>query len=193
MRRLTAVTLLSLVALSGCGGSNASPPAGRTQLPCPAKPTGNLCIRVVAQHLRLGDVIGYLVSSESTLTNTTWRLVLSSYPCDPGYGAQPRCRATGVFPGPARHGLPPAATSCRVPSTGAVTTAPPGCHDTVAQAMGTHGDWAGMDPLSQGKPMTFGHPVWLCVSEEVLAGAWQSPVTDGPTPPRACSALAGRS
>lgn len=188
-RRLAAVTLLSLVALCGCGGSTGSPPAVRAQLPCPAKPTGDLCIRLVAHHLQLEDAIGYLVSSGSTLTNATWRLVLTSYPCNPGYDAQPRCSATGAFPGPARHGLPPGATSCRVPSTGAITTAPPGCHDTLAQAMATHGDWAGLDLLAQGKPKTFAHPVWLCVSEQVLAGAWRSPVSDAPTPPRACSAL----
>lgn len=190
VRRLTALLVLSLLAVSGCAQSHASTPAAEGRLPCPAKPTGALCIKVFAHHLEVDDAIGYLVSSEPTLMNKTWRLVLTSYSCDPGEAVQPKCAASGVFPGPTRHGLPPAATSCRVPATGAITTAPPGCHDTVAQAMGSHGDWAGLVQLGDGKPMTFPHRVWLCVSEQVLSGIWSPPdPRDSPTPLRACERL----
>jgi hypothetical protein len=181
---------LSLIALFGCSASQSSSPATHSQLPCPAKPNGALCIRVFAHHLELDDAVGYLVSSGTTLLNTTWRLVLTSYRCDPGYQVQPRCNASGVFPGPTRHGLPPAATSCRVPGAGVITTTPAGCHDTLAQAMATHGDWTGLGLLAQGKPMTFAHPVWLCVSEQVFTGAWKdTSAADSPTPLRACSAI----
>jgi len=190
VRRLAALLVLSLLAVCGCTQSKASTPVGQSHLPCPAKPTGALCIKVFAHDLQVDDAIGYLVSSEPTLMNKTWRLVLTTYNCDPGKGVQPRCAASGVFPGPTHHGLPPAATSCRVPATGATTTTPPGCHDTVAQAMATHGDWAGLTLLAQGKPMTLTHRVWLCVSEEVLSGTWSPPDTrDSPTPLRACDRL----
>lgn len=189
VRHLVAATSLSLIVV-GCSTSNGSLPATRAQLPCPAKPTGSLCIRVFAHHLELRDAIGYLVSSEPTLANTTWRLVLTSYRCDPGRSLRPRCAPSDVFPGPSRHGLPPAATSCRMPATGAITTTAPGCHDTLAQEMATHGDWTGLDQLARGEPMAFAHPVWLCVSEQVLTDAWRQPDAEAsPTPPRACAAL----
>src|SRR5947209_5848046 len=168
VRRFAVAGLLSLIALVGCGTSRTSLLAAHVHLPCPAKPTGALCIRVFAHHLELDDAIGYLVSSEPTLENTTWRLVLTTYNCDPGRGVEPRCSPSRVFPGPTRHGLPPAASSCRSPATGAITATPPGCHDTLAQEMATHGDWTGLDQLAQGKPMTFAHPAWLCVSEQVF-------------------------
>jgi len=191
VRRLAAVALLGLIALVGCSTSKTSSlPTAHVQLPCPAKPTGTLCIRVFAHHLELDDAVGYLVSSEPSLENKTWRLVLTSYDCDPGHGVRSRCAPSGVFPGPIRHGLPPAATSCRSAATGAITTTPAGCHDTLTQAMATHGDWAGLDQLAQGKPMTFAHPVWLCVSEQVFKDTWKQPDTEAsPTPTRACSAL----
>lgn len=183
---------LILLGVTGCSSSTAAPTAARLGLPCPAKPTGALCIRVLAHHLRVDDVIGYLASSEPVLTGQTWRLVLSTFPCDPGLAARPRCAPTSAFPGPIRHGEPPAATSCRVPAGGVVVTAPAGCHDTLAQAMGSQGDWTGFDPLStQDKPVTFNKPVWLCVSEQLLTSqGWQSPNDQSsPTPPRACKAL----
>jgi len=110
VRRLAALLVLSLLAVCGCTQSKASTPVGQSHLPCPAKPTGALCIKVFAHDLQVDDAIGYLVSSEPTLMNKTWRLVLTTYNCDPGKGVQPRCAASGVFPGPTHHGLPPAAT-----------------------------------------------------------------------------------
>ena len=192
-RLCAALVVLSLAGLVGCSSSSSvSANGAEASLPCSAKPTGNLCIRVFSHHLEVDDVIGYIVSSQPTLAGRTWRLVLTSYSCDPGVARQPKCNASGEFPGPTRRGLPPVATSCRASATGAVVTEPPGCHDTLGQAVGSLGDWAGFEPLAtQDKPVKFNSPVWLCVSEQLLTGSgWQQPSDRlSPTPARACKAL----
>ena len=189
-----ALAAVAVQVLAGCGSASPMSPTASRGLPCPAKPTGALCIKVVSHHLEVNDVIGYIVSSEPTLSGRTWRLVLNTYPCDPGQAAQPMCPANGEFPGPARHDLPPAATSCRASATGAVATAPSGCHDTLGQAMGSLGDWAGFEPLTtKDQPVTFKTAVWLCVSEQLLlTNEWRSPDNAlAPTPRRACKAVHG--
>lgn len=147
-----------------------------------AYPFRDLCIKVIrgADPATVGDVIGYLSSSGTSLDGKTWRLVLNRYSCDPQAG----CGPAKVYPGPTRHGPPPASTSCRVTGTGTMVTAPPDCHDTLAQAMATHGDWAGFYRLADGQARRFASGIWLCVSEQVrVGGSWPAP---RPAVARAC-------
>jgi hypothetical protein len=138
--------------LAGCGGSNA------VSLPCSPQPHGQLCIKLVRSNGKVTDVIGYLAASDLPLTGKTWRLVVS---------------AEGKsFDGPMRHGNPPRATSCR-DSSGMTVTAPTGCHDTLASAYATLGDFPGLHlPPASGTR--------LCVAEQLRNGnSWRA--KDPPT------------
>jgi hypothetical protein len=159
-----------------------SQPAPPSQ--CPAKPNGALCIRMFANHTTVNDVVGYLSSSESTLTAKTWRLELAAYGCDPGQGVKTRCTPSTTYPGPTRTGQPPESSSCRT-ANGTVLTGPPGCHNTLAQAMASHGDWSGLHSPTK----TLASRTWFCVSEETQRnGTWQDPDAT-PTPRRACAVV----
>jgi hypothetical protein len=138
--------------LAGCGGSNA------LSLPCSPQPHGGLCIKLVRTNGKVSDVIGYLSASDLPLTGRTWRLALSA-------GGE-------SFDGPTRHGNPPRATSCRDASGNTVTT-PTGCHDTLASAYASLGDFPGLQlPPASGTR--------LCVSEQLRSGnSWR--VEDPPT------------
>lgn len=179
--------LAGAVLLSGCGAAS-----GSTVLPayagtlCPPQPNGKPCIKVLARGRLVKDVIGYLSASDSPLARRTWRLVLSRYDCDPGAGAEPRCAATATYPGPTRHGRPLRQTSCRTQS-GRTVTSPTGCHDTLAQELGSFGDWAGL-----AVPKRFASGTWLCVTEQIrVAGAWRQPQRKLATyPTRACAVVA---
>ncbi len=183
---LQIAVVTAAVALSGCGSTSTAVSAG---LPCAPQPHGSLCIKVLPVNHAVGDVIAYLAASQWPLADRTWRLALTEYGCDPGTQAQPSCRASGTYPGPARHGPPPRITSCR--ANGTVVTAPSGCHDTLAQELASFGDFAGFYRFGEGKPHTFTSRVWLCVSEQVrLDGFWRPAVRGvAPTPLRACAAV----
>jgi hypothetical protein len=182
---LTAAALLAAAGLAGCGST--SHVDSSATLPCAARPDGALCIKLIADHATVRDVIAYLSSSGSPLVGKRWRLTLGRYACDPGTSTRPNCAALAVYPGPTRHGPPPVSTSCRT-SSGTVVTAPTGCHDTLAQETGTLGAWAGFYRLGEGKPKTFASRTWLCVSEETEAGgSWR--LSSAPLPLRACAAV----
>ena len=137
---------------------------------------------MLAQGRVVKDVIGYLSASDSPLAGKTWRLVLSRYDCDPGSATQPKCSAAATYPGPTRHGRPPRQTSCRTQSGTTVTT-PTGCHNTLAQQLGSFGDWSGLT-----LPERFASSTWLCVSEQIRrGGGWRQPDRALATyPVRAC-------
>jgi hypothetical protein len=179
------VALAACLMLAGCGSAG---PRLSASLPCPAKPDGMLCIKVIhsSDRATVNDVVGYLASSGTSLSGKTWRLALNRYACDPQSGCEP----AATYPGPTRHGLPPEATSCRTVG-GETVTAPAGCHDTLAQAMASLGDWAGFYGLAAGRPKTFGSRVWLCVAEQVMAGgSWRQPDrVVAPTASGACSSV----
>ena len=141
--------------LAGCGGSGGSNPLG---LPCSPQPHGRLCIKLVSSNGKVSDVVGYVAATDLPLTGKTWRLALS----DGGES----------FHGPTRHGNPPRATSCRDANGNTVTT-PIGCHDTLASAYATNGDFPGLHlPLASGTR--------LCISEQLRNGnSWR--VQDPPT------------
>jgi hypothetical protein len=170
--------LLGLIGLlwsqAGCSSSH----RGLTD-PCPPAAAGRLCINVITDHAGVTDVIGYLSASDSPLAGRTWRLALSIYPCDPGAGP-PACAATATYPASSQTGTPPTSTYCRSTS-GAQLTSPPGCHNTETEALATHDDFRGFLPTANGvpQPRTFTTRTWLCVSEQLRAGAtWaEGPVT----------------
>lgn len=171
-------------ALSGCGSASASPslPPYAGAL-CPAQPNGEPCIKVLDRGHVVRDVIGYLSASDSPLAGKTWRLVLSRYDCGPGSAAPPTCSTAVTYPGPTRHGNPPRQTSCRTQSGETVTT-PSGCHNTLAQELGSFGDWSGLT-----LPKRFPSSTWLCVAEQIRVGrAWRQPDKALATyPVRACT------
>jgi hypothetical protein len=178
--------LAGSLALSGCGSASGAPgiPSYAGTL-CPAQPSGEPCVKVLDRGHVVDDVIGYLSASDSPLAGKTWRLVLSRYSCDPASAARPKCSPAAIYPGPTRHGLPPARTSCRTQSGETVTT-PNGCHNALAQQMGSFGDWSGF-----ALPTRFPSRTWLCVSEQIrVGGSWRQP--DGALatqPVRACAAV----
>lgn len=171
-----------VLALAACGGSRS------LSLPCAPKPTGALCIKVFHDGRTVKDAVAYLSASESPLDHRTWRLVLNRYACDPGSRPRPSCRTAATYPGSARQGNPPVSVYCRkVSGTEAmVITTPSGCHDTLAQALASFGDFAGFTA-----PKSFSSPGWLCVSEQLrVNGSWRQASGDlAPTPLRACAAV----
>jgi hypothetical protein len=185
------VLLTIVVAATACSSSSSS------QLPtlplngsCPPKPHGGaLCVKVFADKGVVSDLIGYLASANSPLKGKRWRLVLTSYQCDPGIGAVPACRPAKSFPAAARHGVPPVATFCRQPN-GQADTSSPGCHNTLATEYASMGAWRGFPFGARAYPLT--HKTWLCVSEQIASGkAWTSPPpAQEPSPIRACAAVA---
>src|SRR5689334_13478387 len=98
-RRAAAVSVLVALAAAGLVGCSSKPPGlgSTSSTECPAKPSGALCIRVVADHATVDDVVGYLSSSESTLGAKTWRLVLTTYGCDPGQGVRSKCGPSATY------------------------------------------------------------------------------------------------
>jgi hypothetical protein len=183
--------LIAALLLVGCGSaSGGAVPHPSPTLPCAAKPNGALCIKVFADGATVRDVIAYLSASNSQLAGKTWRLVLDRYACDPGAQPRAQCGPAGIYPGPTRHGVPPASSFCKT-NSGETVTAPSGCHDTLAQELASFGDWQGFYLLGEGKPKTFASRVWLCVSEQIRAGgSWRGPaVRLAPTPLRACSSV----
>lgn len=182
-----ATALVVCVGLASCSSSSPAVVRAPNRQPCAAKPHGALCIKVFADGSSVHDVAGYLSATDSPLAGQSWRLVLTSYPCDPGTAPVPRCALNATYPGPTRSGAPPLATSCRNTKTGAMTTTPPGCHDTLAEEIGTHGDWSGF--MTTGQTVTLAKRTWLCVSEQLRAnGAWQQATgRSAPQPIRACS------
>lgn len=190
MRRRWWFAALGFVALTACSsdggvptGSGARPP-GKT--PCAPAASGALCITLVTAHHEVQDVIGYLSASNSPLAGQDWRLVLSAYPCRPGTAASPACAPSGSYPGPVRHGVPPASTHC-VTQHGAVVSDAPGCHDTLAEQLAIFGDWSGFAP--HGLPVTFAHKTWLCVTEQIRTGeTWAVAAgSEATAPVRACA------
>jgi hypothetical protein len=186
LRKVVAAVAVLLGAAACSSGSSPGPP-----LPfgdqCAAKPQGGaLCIKVLATNGVVGDVIGYLSSTESPLKGKAWRLVLSSYRCDPGTGATPSCTPTKSYPTAAHHGVPPIETFCRR-ANGETDTTSPGCHNTLDSEYASRGDWPGFPFSSKG--YTVRQAIWLCVSEQIAAGkTWTSPVA-APAPARACSGV----
>jgi hypothetical protein len=160
MARVTGILGAAVAALllAGCGGSSPHP----NGLPCDPQPHGQLCVTLVSSNGKVGDVIGYLAASGLPLTGKTWRLVVST-------GGK-------SFDGPVRHGNPPRATFCRDASGNTVTT-PTGCHDTLAAAYASFGDFPGLHlPLAAGTR--------VCISEQLQSGkSWRA--KDPPT--AACS------
>jgi hypothetical protein len=153
--------VLALAGLAGCGGS--SNPLG---LPCNPQPHGALCIKVFRDGRKVTDAIGYLAASNSPLAGKTWRISL---------------RAAGrTYPGPTRHGNPPRATFCR-DANGTTVSTPIGCHDTLASAYASMGDFAGFD-----LPKSLPSNAHLCVFEQIEYGSSWRTVT---TPASACTAL----
>jgi hypothetical protein len=183
-RSVVGVAALAItLAFSGCGATARSvAPAPAAVVLCAAQPNGAPCIKVLQYNHAVHDVIGYLSASHSPLAGRTWRLVLSRYGCDPGSGARPRCSAAATYPGPARHGRPPVQTSCR--ENGVTVTTPRGCHNTLAQEMGSFGDWAGFS-----LPKRFASRAWLCTAEQIrIGGSWREPDRAlATTPVRACA------
>ena len=177
---LTAL-VLTVSVLSACSSSK---PSG--SVPCAASPSGTVCIKVMKTGNSVGDVLAYLSASESPLDGHTWRLSLDAYSCNPGTAGQAACSVTSSYPGPTRSGPPQLSTSCRT-SSGAMTTTPPGCHDTLAEQLATFGDWKGFVTL----PHTYTQRTWLCVSEQVETGTTWATATGAlaTKPVRACSAV----
>ena len=134
------------------------------------------------------DVVGYLASTDSPLQGVRWRLTLDTYACDPGTGTTPSCSPTHSYPGITRRGVPPIETSCRQPD-GSTDTTSPGCHDTLAAAYASHGDWPSFDVT--GKGFAVHTKTWFCLSEQVLSsGTWTTPAPPlRPVLPRACSSV----
>lgn len=188
--RAGVVVLASLLGAVGCSGS-AGLPTPSFNNPCPAKPQGGgLCINVMSVNGVVRDVIGYLSLRDSPLAGRRWRLVLSSYGCDPGTGPTPACAASKTYPTAARHGMPPLETFCRQ-ANGDTNTASPGCHDALAAEYASQGAWIGF-PGSDGKGYRVGHQTWLCIAEQTASGhTWTTP-TPQPTPPRACSSITSK-
>lgn len=156
-----AALALAMLVLAGCGGSLFAGPAflvpsrslASPSLPCRPQPRGALCLKVFKESGKVGDVIAYLSASGSPLTGRTWRLDLT-------YGR------SASFPTRAHHGNPLEVTSCR-DSQGHTVTTGNGCHDTLAEAVATFGDFRGLR-----MPMA-SVPVPLCVREQVLEnGRW---------------------
>jgi hypothetical protein len=145
-----------------------------------------LCIKILSDKGTIGDVFGYLASSESPLAGTHWRLVLNSYHCDPGTSATASCAPVDTYPGPTRHGVPPINSYCR--SDGTTDTTSAGCHNTLASETGTHGDWSGLTLADHG--LTVRQKTWLCVSEQVRSSRGWVEAPSEPAPRRACSAVA---
>jgi hypothetical protein len=181
---MAVAVLLGAVA---CSSGSSGPPVPRFSDPCAAKPQGGaLCIKVLASSGVVGDAIGYLSSTESPLKGKDWRLVLSSYRCDPGTGATPNCAPMKSYPTPTHHGVPPVQTYCRL-ANGETDTTSPGCHNTLDSEYASHGDWSGFPFTSKGYAAR--HATWLCVSEQIAAGkTWTSPAL-APVPARACSGV----
>ena len=178
--------VLALVGISG-GCSSGHPLTPSAPLPCVARPSGTLCIHLASHGTTLEDAVGYLSASSWPPVDSPWRLVLTSYSCDPGTSAESSCQPTGSFPGPERRGPPPLSNTCRAPGSPLTVSSPIRCHDMLAQEMATHGDWSGFYDFSQGRPQQFRSPTWFCVSEQVLtAGTWGPPARS-PTPARACA------
>ena len=182
---VVAAVLLGVTACDS-GSSDRPTPFSR---PCLAEPQGgHLCIKMFASNGSVRDVVGYLSSTDSPLQGTRWRLTLDTFTCDPGTGITPSCRATHSYPGAARRGAPPIETSCRQPD-GSTDTTSPGCHDTLASAYASVGDWPRFDV--SGKGYVVREKTWFCISEQVAsAGKWTSPSPAlRPTAARACSAV----
>lgn len=141
--------------LAGCGSSSPASPPNQTL--CTPKPQGALCLKLFRDGGRVTDVIAYLASSGPALTGKTWRLAL-------GWGE------SGIAPGRSRHGNPPAAAVCGDSHAA-------GCDDTLAEAVASHGDFAGFSvPVAS-------VPAPLCVHEQLQEnGKW----IDGPAKP-ACA------
>jgi hypothetical protein len=181
---LGVAALAAAPALAGCGSASGSAiPASDPMRLCAPQPHGAVCIKVFHDNGTVTDVIGYLSATDSPLAGTTWRLVLGRYSCDPGSAAKPSCTAAATYPGPTRHGRPPRQTSCRAQSGQTVTT-PSGCHDTLAQALATFGDWSGFSV-----PKRLASSTWLCVAEQIrVGGEWREPDrTMATSPVRACA------
>jgi len=179
--------LIVAAAACGSGSSNSSP--GFSD-PCLAKPQGGaLCIKVYADDGTVRDVIGYLSSKESPLEGRRWRLLLSTYPCDPGTDAKPACARTKSYPATAHRGTPTIESSCRRPN-GASDRKPPGCHNTLESEYASQGDWT-LFPLA-GKGLHVRQRTWFCVSEQIwVGGKWvAAPPQLSPDPIRACSGAA---
>ena len=182
--------IVILLCTTACSASvHLGSPVPKLSNQCAAKPGGGaLCIHVLKVNGGVGDVIGYLASTESPLKGKHWRLVLSSYGCDPGTGTTPACSPVDVYPTATRHGTPPVQTYCRR-ADGTLDRTSPGCHNTLAADYASFGDWGGFAVGSDGyRPA---QETWLCVSEQINSeSGWTSPVTgSAPTPVRACSAV----
>ena len=122
--------------------------------------------RAYNDHLSVNDVIGYLSASESPLAGKTWRLVLTA-------GGR-------TYPGVTRNGNPPIEISCREAEGHAITTGT-GCHDTLASAYASTGDFPGFK-----LPQSLTSGTELCIAEQVeSAGTWHTMTT----PARACSTV----
>ena len=187
-RRFEAALVTMMMCLTGCTSATHVPsPSGPS--PCPTQPGGALCIHVLADHRSVRDVIGYASYGDDYLAGKTWRLVLSTYRCDPGTTQTPTCKPSATYPGPSRSGLPPASTYCRA-SNGATLTNAPGCHDTLAQNSAVDGDWPGFAGPSGSLPITFPTTTTVCLSEQVQAGGTAATWVDAATSPRrACSTV----
>jgi hypothetical protein len=187
--RLVGAVVAALIGLGSvaCSSNSSGLPTPRVGGPCAAKPAaGALCIDVIAKNGVVGDVIGYLASTESPLSGERWRLVLTTYGCDPGSGATPSCAATKTYPGPTRHGVPPIQSDCRR-SNGTIDRTSAGCHNTLAEEVGTQGDWSGFALPTNA--FTVRQQTWFCVSEQVdLGRVWGAP-TVAPAPVRTCSSV----
>jgi hypothetical protein len=175
---------VSTVALTGCASSGSGYP---TRTRC----AGEVCIQVTRSGLTVSDVIGYFAPAGTSVSDRTWRLALTSYDCDPGSHHPSRCLPTGSYPGPARHGDPPAKATCTsnksVPGGQAT---PASCLGHLAEELATHGDWSGFFEFAQGRGgHTFIRATWLCVAAQLLAdGGWQDETTPSSSVPvRACS------
>lgn len=175
-----AVAVATLVLTSCSSSSLPFSPGLSTQ--CAAKPNGALCLKIIDVGKVVGDVIGYVGDSGTSLSGKTWRIALSRFGCDPGTGARPACTPSVTYPSKSRHGLIPRTTYCK-DQNGATITAPPGCHDSLLELLGSDGDFAGFSLRPNG--LTFPAGTWLCISEQVLvAGRWQPVTTTSPL--RAC-------
>jgi hypothetical protein len=185
LREVVAAVAVLLSTAACNSGPSSQPPIPPFSDPCAAKPQGGaLCVKVLAEKGVVGDVIGYLALTESPLKGKDWRLVLSSYRCDPGTGARPTCAPMKSYPTSARHGMPPIQKYCRL-SNGETDTTSPGCHNTLDSEYASHGDWSGFPFTSRG--YTVHQAIRLCVSEQIAAGkTWVSPALT-PTPARVCS------
>ena len=160
-RRMSVLAGAALV-LTSCASHGSSSPEVTH---CGHSANGVVCIVVVLNGSRVGDVIGYYSPAQS-LVGRSWRLELVRYGCDPAVSNS--CRPEAEYPAPARHRPPPRDETC---AAVVYDNGKRQCTTRLAEALGSVGDWAGLPSLPSA---TLARQSWLCVSAQLAqTSGWQ--------------------